>query len=177
MSNKAIFFDRDGIVNYRIINDYVKKIDEFRLIPAFLETIKITKENGYLALLVTNQQGIGKGLFTVSDLVIIHNHMQQELLKLTGYRFDDIAFCPSLHEVNDYRRKPNPGMIIEFIDKYNLDPNLCWMIGDSESDIIAAENAKIKSILIRNSISKSNPTFRFDSLEQLNKVLPQIISI
>ncbi len=175
MSNKAIFFDRDGIVNYRKVNDYIKKVEEFKFIPAFFETLKITKQNGYLALLVTNQQGIDKGLYTAIDLAIIHNHMQQELLRLTGYKFDDIAFCPSLHEVNDFRRKPNPGMILEFIEKYNLEPNQCWMIGDSESDILAAENAEIKSILIRESFSKCNPTLRFDSLEQLNRVFSQII--
>lgn len=177
MANKAIFFDRDGIVNYRKINDYVKNAEEFKFIPEFFETLKIAKENGYLALLVTNQQGIGKGYYSVTDLATIHNYMQQELLRYSGYKFDDIAFCSSLHEVDDFRRKPNPGMILEFIEKYDLDPNLCWLIGDSESDILAAENAQIKSILIRESFSRCNPTFRFDSLEELNKVFSQIISM
>lgn len=177
MPNKAIFFDRDGIVNHRIINDYIKTVDEFKFIPEFFETFRIVKSNNYLALLVTNQQGIGKGLYSITDLAIIHNFMQEKLLEQTGFKFDDIAFCPSLHEVNDFRRKPNPGMLLEFIEKYDLDPNKCWMIGDSESDILAAENAEIKSILIRNSFSKSNPTLRFDSLEKLNKVFPQILSI
>lgn len=176
MPNKAIFFDRDGIVNHRKINDYIKTIDEFRFIPAFLETLKIAKNNGYLALLVTNQQGIGKGLYSITDLASIHNYMQSELIKLTGYKFDDISFCPSLHEVNDFRRKPNPGMILEFIDKYDLDVDKCWMIGDSESDILAAQNADIKSILIRDAFNRCQPTFRFNTLEDLNKVFSQIIS-
>ncbi len=177
MPNKAVFFDRDGIVNHRKINDYIKTIEEFHFIPAFFETFKIAKSNGYLAFLVTNQQGIGKGLYSITDLAIIHNYMQDKLLKQTGFKFDDIAFCPSLHEVNDFRRKPNPGMLLEFIEKYDLDIDKCWMIGDSESDILAAENAEIKSILIRDSFNRCNPTLRFDSLEKLNKVFSQILSI
>lgn len=176
MPNKAIFFDRDGIVNHRLINDYVKTIDDFKFIPSFWETLKITKSKGFLALLVTNQQGIGKGLYSPTDLAAIHNFMQKELSKNTGFMFDDIAFCPSLHEENDFRRKPNPGMILDFIDKYDLDSDLCWMIGDSESDILAAENAGIKSILIRNTFNRCNPTFRFNSLEELNKKFAEIIS-
>ncbi len=177
MPNKAVFFDRDGIVNHRKINDYIKTIDEFKFIPQFFETFKIVKENSCLALLVTNQQGIGKGLYSITDLAIIHNHMQEKLLERTGFKFDDIAFCPSLHEVNDFRRKPNPGMLLEFIEKYDLDTDKCWMIGDSESDILAAENAEIKSILIRENFNRSNPTFRFDNLEKLNLVFSQILSI
>lgn len=177
MPNKAVFFDRDGIVNHRKINDYIKTIDEFKFIPKFFEIFKIVKENNYLALLVTNQQGIGKGLYSITDLAVIHNYMQEKLFENTGFKFDDIAFCPSLHEVNDFRRKPNPGMLLEFVEKYDLDTDKCWMIGDSESDILAAQNAEIKSILIKDNFNRSNPTFRFDSLEKLNLVFSQILSI
>lgn len=177
MPNKAVFFDRDGIVNHRKINDYIKTIDEFKFIPQFFETFKIVKENNYLALLVTNQQGIGKGLYSITDLAVIHNNMQEKLLQHTGFKFDDIAFCPSLHEVNDFRRKPNPGMLLEFIEKYDLDTENCWMVGDSESDILAAEKAGIKSILIRYNFNRCNPTFRFDNLEKLNLVLSKILTI
>ncbi|MDQ1266151.1 MAG: D-glycero-D-manno-heptose 1,7-bisphosphate phosphatase, partial [Bacteroidota bacterium] len=66
--NKAFFFDRDGIVNHRIIGDYVKNINEFRFKDEFFQIFETVKSQGYLAILVTNQQGIGKGLMTEEDL-------------------------------------------------------------------------------------------------------------
>lgn len=147
MNNKAIFFDRDGIVNERIIGGYVTSVDEFIFLPEFFELFKIIKKE-YLAIIITNQQGIGKRLMTDEDLFEIHDYMQKQLLRMTGYQFDDIFYCPDLAESNSYRRKPNPGMLLEAIKKWNINPTDSFMIGDSSSDYYAALAANVKPILV-----------------------------
>lgn len=145
---KAIFLDRDGVINYRLVGDYVKSYEEFRFVPDFIDFFRVIKSKGYLAIIITNQQGIGKQLMTDDDLSCIHKQMQTELEQLTGMKFDDIYYCPDLSTEYSNRRKPNPGMILEAIDKWNIDKNQSWMIGDSLSDIIAGKNANLKTIYI-----------------------------
>lgn len=150
--NKAFLFDRDGIVNFRIINDYVKSTEEFQFCEDFIYFFKKIKELNYFAFLITNQQGVGKNLMTLDDLFTIFNFMQKKLKELTGYQFDDIFYCTDLASTNSYRRKPNPGMLIEAIDKWNLDRKNTYMVGDSLSDILSAIKAGITPILIGNAI-------------------------
>ena len=82
--NKAFFFDRDGIVNKRIIGDYVKEISEFEFIPEFFDIFELICKKGYIPILVTNQQGIGKKLMTEEQLIIVHDYMNKNLLDKTG---------------------------------------------------------------------------------------------
>ncbi len=177
MTNFAIFFDRDGIVNDKLVDNYVRNIGQFKFLNDFFNTFKIVKKFNFLTFLVTNQQGIGKNLMSESDLREIHEFMNNELINQTGSSFDEIYFCPSLETENDFRRKPNPGMILEAIEHYNLDKNKCIMIGDSVSDVLAGNNAGIQTILVNenNSGSEVNPTFYFHNLYDLNKTLPDIL--
>jgi D-glycero-D-manno-heptose 1,7-bisphosphate phosphatase len=145
---KAIFLDRDGVINYRLVGDYVKSYDEFCFVPDFIDFFISIKLKGYLAIIITNQQGIGKEIMTDDDLQNIHNQMQNEIRDITGYKFDDIYYCADLSTTYSHRRKPNPGMIHEAIEKWDIDKNLCWMIGDSLSDIIAGKNANLRTIYI-----------------------------
>lgn len=145
---KAVFFDRDGIVNVRIMGGYATSIGEFEILPGFFEVFRRVKEAGYLAVLVTNQQGIGKGLMTEAALHTIHGHMQSELLARTGFAFDDIFFCPDLASVENSCRKPSPAMLLAAIEKWNIDPLQSWMIGDTVSDAKAARAAGVKAILV-----------------------------
>jgi D-glycero-D-manno-heptose 1,7-bisphosphate phosphatase len=144
---KAIFFDRDGIVNIRIIGDYVKNIEEFRFNPHFTELFTTIRRNK-LAILITNQQGIGKGLMSEADLAIVHNFMQTELLRISGSNFDDIYFSPALESENSPMRKPNPGMILVAMDKWGISAEGSWMIGDSTKDHLAGKRAGLRTILI-----------------------------
>ncbi len=146
--NKAIFFDRDGVVNYRPIGEYVLRINEFHFLPDFLQFFPIIKKKGYLAILISNQQGVGKELMTEDELNQITAFMQRELNKLTGYNFDYIYYCTELKTSNSYRRKPNPGMLLEAIEQLNINPEESWMIGDSESDMIAGKRAGVRTILL-----------------------------
>lgn len=148
MNNKAFFFDRDGIVNRRLIDDYIKSIDEFEFIPAFLNIFRAVKQSNYLAVLVTNQQGIGKGLYSEADLTEIHKYMQDSLLIETNYNFDDIYYCPNLVSDNSECRKPAPGMLKLAAIKHDIDFSVSFMIGDSISDVKAGKAVGCKTILI-----------------------------
>jgi D-glycero-D-manno-heptose 1,7-bisphosphate phosphatase len=150
MKKKAVFFDRDGIVNLRPVGDYIKDIHEFHFLPDFLELFKKVKSNDYLTILISNQQGVGKGQMSEDDLALLTEFMQNELLIHTGIKFDDIYYCTALAEENSPRRKPEPGMLLEAIEEWNINPAESWMIGDSESDIIAGKRAGVRTIFVTN---------------------------
>jgi len=144
--NKAIFLDRDGVINRKLENDYVKNWDEFCFLPGVFEAIKTIKEKGYLIVVVTNQRGIARGFMTENDLHEIHQKMQNELEK-HGAQVDDIFYCP--HNISDNCdcRKPEPGMLIEAKKKWDIDLDKSYIIGDSESDIEAGKRAGVRGIL------------------------------
>ncbi len=162
---KAFFFDRDGIVNRRKIGDYVYSVEEFEFLPEFFSLFKKVKEAGFLAIVITNQQGIGKGLMTEDTLQDIHAHMQHELLKETGFQFDDMYYCGDLASANSFKRKPQPGMILEAIEKWKITAENSWMIGDSRSDAQAGRAAGVKTILIGDFL-KEDAEFVFKNLTE-----------
>ncbi|MES2765918.1 MAG: HAD family hydrolase [Bacteroidota bacterium] len=172
--NKAFFFDRDGIVNRRKMGDYVYSIDEFEFLPDFFQLFKKVKANDFVAILITNQQGIGKGLMTEEVLKEIHEHMQTELLKETGFQFDDIFYCADLATANSFKRKPQPGMILEAMEKWGVDQEDSWMIGDSKSDAQAGNAAGVKTILIGDFL-KEDADFVFKNLGEAEMFLKDYI--
>jgi D-glycero-D-manno-heptose 1,7-bisphosphate phosphatase len=137
---KAVFFDRDGVINRRIFGGYVTKWEEFELLDEVAQTVKAVKDLGYIAIVITNQQGIGKGLMTEEQLHELHEMMQDKLHELEQVRFDDIYYCGDLKE-GSTRRKPSPTMLLEAAEKWNIDLTQSWMIGDSASDIEAGHAA------------------------------------
>ncbi|UXM85412.1 D-glycero-alpha-D-manno-heptose-1,7-bisphosphate 7-phosphatase [Methanococcus aeolicus] len=141
-TNKAIFLDRDGVINKKLEGDYVKSIDEFELLPKIKEALIEFKNKGYLLIVITNQQGIGKGLMSENDLKIVHNYMTKLLPEI-----DDIYYCPHLDGTCNCR-KPKNEMLLRAKDKWNIDFNKSWMIGDSESDIICGNSVGCKTIKI-----------------------------
>lgn len=148
--SKAFFFDRDGIVNRRIVGDYVKQISEFAFEEVFFDFFRQVKEKGYLAILVTNQQCVGKGIISEKRLNEIHDYMQTELYKNTGYSFDAIYFCPDLADSGSKHRKPEVGMFLEAINDHNIDTKVSFTIGDSVSDVVAGKKVGTTTILIGN---------------------------
>ena len=176
MKNKAFFLDRDGIINERLIGEYVKSINEFVFIEDFFNLLIKIKENNYLAILISNQQGVGKEIMTKDDLDNIHVYMQDVLFSKTKYYLDDIFICTSLASENDYRRKPNPGMILEAIEKYDIDPNQSFMVGDSLSDIEAGNKANVKTIFIGNDINL-NANFNFVNIMEFVKHFEDVLQL
>jgi D-glycero-D-manno-heptose 1,7-bisphosphate phosphatase len=171
MKNKAVFFDRDGVINKRLIDDYVKSPEEFILNDEIPEIISLVKKNDYLLILITNQQGIGKGIMNIFNLEKIHNYMQNNLINLTGYQFDDIYFSSDLADSNSFRRKPNPGMLLEAIEKWDIDTSKSFMIGDSDSDILAGQKAGVSTILVKSGHSNSSPDYHVANLNELMSLL------
>ena len=146
--NKAIFLDRDGVVNKRLIDDYVKDWSEFQFIPDIFGVIQEIHQEGYLAILITNQRGIGRGMMTRNDLHKVHQKMQEALFQQTGHQFDAIYACPHNNDDSCNCRKPAPGMLLQAAEEFQIDLQKSWMIGDSESDIEAGTTAGCRTVMI-----------------------------
>jgi histidinol-phosphate phosphatase family protein len=136
-SRRAIFLDRDGVINRRLANDYIKEWGEFIFLPDVIDVLPMIHHAGALAVVVTNQRGIGRGLMSEEALAAIHERMQAELIERTGHRFDAIYHCPHDHADRCDCRKPLPGMLLRAAADLGIDLERSWMIGDSESDIEA----------------------------------------
>ena len=178
---KAIFLDRDGTINKKI--DFLKNIDDFELIPGVADAIKKINESDYLAIVITNQPVIARGDITFKELTQIHNKMET-LLGNEGAYIDDIFFCPHHPdigfdgEVKELKikcecRKPNPGMIFKAKEKYNIDLENSWMIGDSEIDILTGKNAGCKTALVENKESFNEDEKAKNLKQAIDKIINQ----
>jgi D-glycero-D-manno-heptose 1,7-bisphosphate phosphatase len=147
--NKAVFFDRDGVVNKRILGGYVTKWEEFELLPKVAETLADIKRRGYLAIIITNQRGVGIGRMTEANLDLVHEKLQQLLSEQYGVQFDDIISCTDATD-DSPRRKPSPEMFYEAAKKFDIDLSQSWMIGDSHTDIEAGNKAGTKTAFLIN---------------------------
>ncbi|NQW29537.1 MAG: HAD-IIIA family hydrolase [Ignavibacteria bacterium] len=145
---RALFLDRDGVINRRIVAGYVTSPDDFVLIPEILPILSIGHERDYKLIVITNQQGVGKGLMSETDLTLIHQFMQELVHEKLGFYFDDIYYCADLESNNSSRRKPAPGMIFEAVAEHDININLSVFIGDSLSDGQTGSAAGIRTILI-----------------------------
>lgn len=146
IKRKAIFIDRDGVINYNR-SDYVKSWKEFKFIPGAKKAIKRINETDRLLILVTNQSPIGRGIFTKETLDNIHFKMLNEL-SAAGAHIDAIYFCPHKPDDGCNCRKPRPGLILRAAEDYNIDLSGSWMIGDSKSDLEAGVKAGCKTLRV-----------------------------
>lgn len=145
---KAVFIDRDGVINSDEGLYYVYKIADFRLNPGVGETLQYFKKKGYLIILITNQGGVAKSLYTHQDVQLLHDHMQK-LLAAWGAQADDIFYCP--HHPDFTRclcRKPSPLMIQRAMAKWQIDPEQSMFIGDRGSDMQTAEAAGVRGVKV-----------------------------
>ena len=172
MKSKAIFFDRDGVINERILGGYVRSWDEFHFLPDVGETLKEIKDRGYIAIIITNQRGVGLEIMTEQDLSDIHNRMQSELLEKNGVRFDDILSCTDAGNESG-RRKPSPAMLFEAQAKYDIDMEMSWMIGDTASDIQAGISAGTKTAFLLNEHDAA-PAEATISIASLNEIVSNL---
>lgn len=153
---KAIFLDRDGTINKYV--GFLRDIEQFELLDGVTDAIKKINESGYLCIVVTNQPVIARGEVTYEQLDEIHNKMET-LLGLEGAYLDGIYICPH-HPHKGYEgeipelkidcdcRKPKPGMLLRAAKDFNIDLQKSYMVGDSESDILAGKAAGCKTVLI-----------------------------
>lgn len=144
----ALFLDRDGVINERIVDGYVKNKEEFIFNDGVLDAIKKLSEIFGKIVVVTNQQGIGKGLMTEEDLKKVHDFMLSEIKKAGG-RIDNIYFAPGLASPTNELRKPNIGMALQAQKDFpEINFSKSVMIGDSPSDMAFGKNAGMKTIFI-----------------------------
>lgn len=166
--NWTLFLDRDGVINKKIDNDYVKQWIEFEFIEGVLDALKFLNTVFGSIIVVTNQQGIGKKLYRKEDLEIIHKNMLYEIA-YHGGKIDKVYFSPYLKSENHPYRKPGIGMALkakEDISTINFKQSI--MIGDSMSDMEFGRNAGMKTIYISEEISENDKIdFNFKSLNEI----------
>ncbi|BDS12288.1 D-glycero-alpha-D-manno-heptose-1,7-bisphosphate 7-phosphatase [Aureispira anguillae] len=148
MKEWTLFLDRDGVINDRIIGGYVQKWSEFVFLDGVLECLPILARKFNRIVIVTNQQGIAKGLMSVNDLNKVHAEML-DVINQHGGRIDQVYFCAEHERENPPCRKPNTGMAIQAkLDFPDIDFDRAIMVGDSITDIEFGIRMNMKTILI-----------------------------
>ena len=146
-----VFFDRDGVINKLLPGRYVTSIDEFELLPESLSTIATIQSLVKRTFIVTNQQGIGKGIMTHDQLESIHSQLRNKLKANYHTDFDQIYYAPQLAEEQSKFRKPNNGMALQAqADFPEVDFTRSLMLGDSRGDYLFAKKSGMKFIQIEN---------------------------
>ncbi|MFN4123528.1 MAG: D-glycero-alpha-D-manno-heptose-1,7-bisphosphate 7-phosphatase [Flavobacteriales bacterium] len=145
--NKAVFYDRDGIVNFEV-GDYITRVEDFKLLPSFISFLKQMQEAGYLAVIITNQAGIAKGRYNSDTLKQMHAKLEIEL-KTENLKVDAIYYCPHHDEYGKCLcRKPHSLLVEKALARFQIDPKQSFMIGDKLRDKQCAEAAGVKGYVI-----------------------------
>lgn len=151
--NTAIFLDRDGVINEEV--GYLDSLDKLKIIPSAYEAIRMINESGMKAVVVSNQAGVAKGLFTEEFVRTTNNSLQTMLSQREAF-INKFYFCPHhpTEGTEPYRRicdcrKPAPGMLLRAAKDFNIDLKKSYFVGDRFRDMEAAKNADVKGILVR----------------------------
>lgn len=146
--NKAIFLDRDGVLNHEIY-DYITRVEDFKILDYQIPVLKRFFDEGYLLIVITNQGGIALKRYSEQELAIMHQMLRNAFVA-KGADIAGFYYCPHHPTVGGECkcRKPASGMILDAIDMYDIDPKQSVMIGDKPRDVEAANGAGVKGILI-----------------------------
>lgn len=145
---KYIFLDRDGTTNVRPPKaEYICKPEAFVWIDGAKEAIKKLNDAGYFVIMISNQAGIGRGIMTDEDFRMVQNKMQEDLAEIHAH-VDAVYYCPHSWDVDCKCRKPKPGMLYQAQKDYSINLTECIMIGDDVRDMITANNAKMRGVLV-----------------------------
>ncbi len=173
--NWTLFLDRDGVINKKIENDYVRNWKQFEFLPGVIEALKFLDNIFEKIIIVTNQRGIGRGLMTYKDLADIHNKMLK-IFEMNGIKITKIYYCP--HDYAKERcncRKPKIGMALMAKKDYpEIDFSKSIMVGDSLSDMEFAKNAGMIGIAVNNRNLSKKDFIYFESLNDFVKVLKEL---
>lgn len=142
MKTPAIFLDRDGTLIEEV--NYLSRVEELRLFPFTANAVKLLKESGFLIIVVTNQSGIGRGVYDEAAMHSIHKQIQLELSEA----IDAFYFCPHLPCDGCECRKPGLGMIRSAIADFEIDMENSWMIGDKKIDVETGKLANLRTALV-----------------------------
>ena len=144
---KLIILDRDGVINKDYPN-HVRSPEMWSAIPGSLEAIAKLKNKGYKIAIATNQSGVARCYVTLATLETIHKKMLSQIQKAGG-NIDAIFFCPHHPDDNCDCRKPKPGLLLQALNRFSVDPEEAIMIGDATRDLLAAKNCGVKSIFVK----------------------------
>ena len=172
---KAIFLDRDGVINKKMPeHDHVKSWNEFSFLPDSKEALKNLAGLDYVIIIITNQRAIKEGTLTINGLALIHKKMKTEI-KEAGGRIDAVYYCP--HGYNECEcRKPGSELFLKAQEKFNLNFNGSWMIGDSKTDIEAGQRLGLKTIFLKkdyNQIPVPTPDYILNNLSEVAELIKQ----
>jgi len=170
----TLFLDRDGVINKKRDNDYVKNIDELEFLPGALKAISILNKYFHKIFIVTNQQGIGKGLMSVKDLKVVHDKVVSSA-KENGGIIDEVYFAPDLASATNQLRKPNIGMAEKAKSGFpSVEFHKSIMVGDSISDMEFGKNAGMVNVFICEVDSQEYYSCR--SLEEFGEMIEAIFA-
>lgn len=146
--SKAVFIDRDGVINNDDGLYYIYKPSDFKLNEGIIENLYLLKTAGFKVIIISNQGGIGKGIYKVANVELL-NQILTENTKQFGFNIDEIYYCPHHSEIeNCLCRKPGSLLIEKAMARFDINPALSYFIGDGSRDIEAAESAGVKGILV-----------------------------
>lgn len=142
--NKCIFLDRDGVINKDRVN-YAYELENFHILDGVIEALHQLKDAGYKLVIITNQSGIAKGIYTREQMNTCHRYLQEQC----GGIIDAIYYAPYHESVTaSLTRKPDSLMLEKGIAKFKADVSKSWMLGDKERDLIPSQKLGIPSILV-----------------------------
>ena len=145
--NKAIFLDRDGVIN-KDNADYTFRIADFEFTDGLFEALKVLQEKNYLLIVISNQAGIARNVYTHEDVEQLHNYMQKQL-KGKGIHLTEIYYCPHYTEMGKcICRKPDSLLLEKAIARFNINPLKSYFIGDRDRDIEAGNKVNVKGIKV-----------------------------
>ncbi len=175
-SSWTIFLDRDGVINKRKVDDYVKSPSELVFLPGALEAIKFFSEKFKKVIVVTNQQGIAKGLMSTEDLDQVHTFLRKQVARIGG-KIDAIYYCPDSAYHTPNCRKPSPSMALQAQKDFpEIDFAKSIMVGDMPSDIAFGQNLGMITFWIQEErvleySGKVTPDYTLSSLDELIALL------
>jgi D-glycero-D-manno-heptose 1,7-bisphosphate phosphatase len=147
MKKKAVFLDRDGIIN-KERGDYTFRLEDFVFVDDLVKSLRRFQNNDFKLIVVSNQSGIDKGLYTFADVEILHDHLLR-YMRINGIQIEEIYYCPHHPTVSKcICRKPDSLLIEKAIARFNIDPATSYFIGDRERDVEAARKAGVEGILV-----------------------------
>lgn len=177
-ADKYVLLDRDGVINHDS-GDFIKSPDEWIPIDKSLEAIALLNKNGYQVVVITNQSGVGRGLYSDAILTEMH-HKMSRMTDAVGGKISHIYYCPHLPDAGCDCRKPKPGMLQQFSKDMDVALNEIYFIGDSLRDIEAGIAAGAKSILVKTGNGEktlaANPELDIPIFENLYDAAEYILS-
>jgi len=165
---KALFLDRDGVIN--VDHGYIYKIEDFQFTEGIFKLLHLFRQKGYLLFIVTNQSGIGRDYYSLKDFETLTQWMLKRF-KEENLVIEEVAYCPHAPKENCHCRKPHTGMVDEILKQYSINLSSSWLIGDKQSDIDLALNSNIAKSISIGERKIDQGTYHFNTIPECSEFL------